>query len=144
MTTRDFARRIDVLPDVVDFVDAELAGSALDRTKRETVHFAIEELMTNMVKYAPCGAPHITIEIECRDGAAEVTLIDADVEPFDPTQAPDARIDAPLAERRPGGLGLHLVRRVVDALRYEYTTARREGRTWFRVAPAPSSNDADR
>ncbi len=141
---RDFARHVDVLPDVVAFVDAALAASTLDRTRRETVQFAIEELMTNMIKYAPCGAPYLTVEIDVRDGAAEVTIVDAGVDRFDPTEAPDARIDAPLAERRPGGLGLHLLRRLVDALRYDYVPARREGRTWFRVATSGPANDADR
>ena len=50
-------------------------------------------------------------------GACEVTLTDYDVEPFDVTQAPDADIDLPIEQRKPGGLGLHLIRRLVDSHR---------------------------
>jgi anti-sigma regulatory factor (Ser/Thr protein kinase) len=42
--------------------------------------------------------------------------------PFDPTTRPDPNVEAPLAEREPGGLGLMLIRRMVDQVRY-----RREG-----------------
>ena len=130
---RNFARRYDSLADVAAFIDDALAGSGLDDAQRHAVHFGIEELMTNMIKYAAGGAPVITLCIGCVDGAAAVTLIDADVDAFDPTRAPDVRTDQPASERQPGGLGLHLVRRTVDALCYRYVGARREGRTSFRV-----------
>jgi anti-sigma regulatory factor (Ser/Thr protein kinase) len=134
MTWRhDFARRIDVLDAVVAFTEDALAGSSLDEAARHTVHFAIEEIFSNMVKYAATGAPRITIEIDPVDGAATVTLIDSDVDFFDPTTAPDADASLPIAEREPGGLGLHLLRRLVESLSYDYDAERREGRTRFRV-----------
>ncbi len=133
---RAFARRIDALAAIVAFTDAALAPSTLDDARRQAVHFAIEELFTNMVKYSPAGAPTIAIEISCRDGAADVTLIDAGVDPFDPTRTPELRTDRPLAQREPGGLGIHLTRQLVDSMRYEHSAERREGRTRFRVGPA--------
>ena len=136
MHRRNFARRTDVLPEVVAFTDDALAATGLDEAQRHAVHFGIEELMTNMVKYASDGAPAITLCISAVDGAAEVTLIDAGVDAFDPTQAPEARTDQAATQRQPGGLGLHLLRRSVEALRYAYVGARREGRTSFRVGTA--------
>lgn len=130
---RSFPRRIDALADVVAFTDAALAGLTVDCAHRHAIHFAIEELMTNMVKYAPDGAPLIALEISAAPSTVDVTLIETDVDRFDPTAASDVRTDQPAAERQPGGLGLHLVRHTVDALRYEYVEARREGRTSFRI-----------
>ena len=132
-STAQVPRRIDGLPGVVEFVDRALAGSSLGDEARHTAHFAIEELLTNMIKYAPHGAPGIAIQIECSQGVVDVTLIDSGVDYFDPTAARDAPIAGSVATRRPGGLGLHLVGRLVAALRYDYVAERREGTTRFRV-----------
>jgi anti-sigma regulatory factor (Ser/Thr protein kinase) len=49
-----------------------------------------------------------------------VCLTDFDVDEFDVTKAPDVDINRPLSERTPGGLGIHLVRRVTESLSYRY------------------------
>jgi anti-sigma regulatory factor (Ser/Thr protein kinase) len=66
-----------------------------------------------------------------RRRGVEVTLTDHDVERFDVTQAPDANINLPLEQRRPGGLGLHLIRRLVDSMTYEYSNEERRSRITF-------------
>ena len=86
-----------------------------------TVDLAVEELFTNMVKYSPGGAAEVTIDIAALAGGVEVVLTDYDVERFDVTRAPDADIDLPIEQRKPGGLGLHLIRRMVDSIEYEYS-----------------------
>jgi phosphoserine phosphatase RsbU/P len=144
---RSFARRIDALDALVAFTSAALSTTQLDEARRQAVHFAIEEFFTNMVKYAPAGATDIAVEIDCVDGGVEVTLIDTEVPEFDPTRAPDAQVDLPALQRRPGGLGLHVSRRLVDSLAYDYVAARREGRTRFAVRPAspePGDTHAER
>jgi serine/threonine-protein kinase RsbW len=62
----------------------------------------------------------------------EATLIDHGTEPFDITQVPDADIGLPLEQREPGGLGIHLVRRMVDSIEYEYREELRQTRITFR------------
>ena len=63
-------------------------------------------------------------------------MTDYDVDPFDVTEAPDADIRLPIDERKPGGLGLHLVRRLLDSIAYEYTKETRQSRITFRKMPA--------
>jgi len=128
-----FARRVDALDAIVAFTDRAVDPAALAPAKRQVLHFAIEELFTNMVKYSPAGAAHIVLELTCNEGDIEVTLIDSGVERFDPTAAPDAQTALAIEDRQPGGLGLHLVRRMVEALHYEYVAERHESRTAFRV-----------
>lgn len=136
---QEFERSFEALTAVVAFTAEALAASALDDERRQAVHFTIEELFTNMIKYAPAGAPRITIAINIASAGADeatVTLIDRDVDPFDPTTAPDAGVRLPIEQREPGGLGLHVLRRLVDSIAYTYDADRREGRTSFRVSTA--------
>ena len=62
----------------------------------------------------------ILIEIESQGDGVRVSLTDFDVERFDPHDAPSVDVNAPLAEREPGGLGLYLVMKMADAIHYEY------------------------
>ena len=48
------------------------------------------------------------------------------------TLAPEVDTSLPLEQRLPGGLGLHLVRKLVDSLEYRYDSQRRQGRITFR------------
>lgn len=140
---RHFARRIDALTEIVEFTELAIADAGLTAAQQHTVHFAIEELMTNMVKYASQGSPDITVEIDCHQGVVDVMLIDTGVDRFDPTAAPDAGTTQPIAEREAGGLGLHLIKRMVDSFAYDYERTRREGRTSFSVGTSSGTTRAD-
>jgi phosphoserine phosphatase len=127
-----FARSFDALPALVAFTADFFAHGGVDTSLLNTVDLALEELFTNMVKYSPGGAPEIGIDIATLPGGVEVVLTDYDVERFDVTEAPEARVDVPIEQRRPGGLGLHLIRRMLDAVEYEYSDAERRSRIRFR------------
>lgn len=121
---KHFARSMDSLDGIFAFVDEAFETTSADPTLRYSVSFAVEELFTNMVKYNPTGPEEILLSIEPVDRGLEVRLVDYDSEPFDPNDAPRPRTDAPVADRPIGGLGLHLVKRLVDTLRYEYEDRR--------------------
>ena len=131
-SARTFGRSFDSLEEIFAFTSDFFGRHGLDRDLLPTVDLVVEELFTNMVKYSPGGAPSIRIERAPALDGVEVALTDYDVDRFDVTLAPDADINLPIEERKPGKLGLHLVRRLVDSLQYEYSSARREGRTTFR------------
>jgi len=97
-----------------------LESSGLPAPAAFELDLVIEELFTNMVKYAPHGAPEIEIGLTRLGPDVVIVLRDFDVEPFDPTRAPRADVGRPLGERPAGGLGLHLVRRIARDLRYDY------------------------
>lgn len=78
-----------------------------------------EEILTNIAKYAfePGAMP--AAELVLRVTATEALLEFRDLgRPFDPLSQPPPDLDAPLEERSLGGLGLPLVRALVDEARY--------------------------
>jgi phosphoserine phosphatase len=136
---RYFERRIDALDEIVAFTAGAFGRQHVDPKLLPDVEFAVEELFTNMVKYGGTSAARVRLDIAGIPAGVEVTLTDEDVEPFDVTQAPDADVSLPIGERAPGGLGLHLTRRLVDAVEYDYSEAARRSRITFRktVPDAP-------
>lgn len=113
-------RSVHELQAIVVATDRFFAERQIDPSIRLPVDLSIEELFVNMVKYNQGTDHDIQLRLQLAGDALEVSLTDYDVEPFDPSRTPDLDIDAPLAERRPGGLGLYLVSKMVDSIRYEY------------------------
>jgi len=86
--------------------------------------FIIEELFTNMVKYSKPSRSDIFLKIERHDEQCSIIMSEDDVEMFDITKIPDADVTKPIEERTPGGLGIYLIRKMVDRLDYDYLNRR--------------------
>lgn len=114
---------------LAELVEAFGAQSGLPPPIVLNLTLALDELITNIITYAYRGGSgadehEIEIRIEVQPGAV-VAEVEDDGAPFDPlTDAAPPDLDAPLAERRVGGLGLHIVRAVMDTVEY----ARERGR----------------
>ncbi len=124
---RSFHRSMGSLADVFAFVDESLAGQPVPPGPAYAVRMALEELFTNAVKHGPRNAPNVLISVEHRGKEIAVAFTEFDVDRFDIREAPAVDVERPLDERTPGGLGIHLVRQVVDRIEYEYSG--RTGRT---------------
>ena len=81
------------------------------------IDLVLDELATNIVKY---GGKVSEIEISLSSEVEAVTIeITDDGRPFDPlNDVAEPDLDSPLNERRAGGLGVHLVRSMMDELHY--------------------------
>ena len=133
---RSFERSFDSIEPIFAFTADAFARQGIDPEFLPVVDLAVEELFTNMVKYSTMSSAAVRIDLARIEGGVEVTLTDYDVEPFDVTQAPDADTELPIEQRKPGGLGLHLIRRLVDSIEYEYSKGSRQSRTTFRKTRA--------
>lgn len=111
--------------DGADRVGAKFAQFAAERglpaAIRRSVSVALDELLANTIAYG--GAARIVVDVTLHPNRLSVMLID-DGRPFDPfgREAPPAPLPGtalPLEERKIGGEGIHLVRRMMDDVRYE-------------------------
>ena len=93
------------------------AGLAEDAVSELRV--VAEEVLTNIAKYAyaPGARPAVEMSFAFDDAAAIVELRDRG-RPVDPHAEPPPDLGAPLEQRPVGGLGLTLVRALVDEVRY--------------------------
>jgi serine/threonine-protein kinase RsbW len=124
----EFPRDIVALGEVFAFLEDFAAGEQVDEKTAFCINLVVEELFTNMVRHNEGGGDRISVSIERHDNQLNLELVDSDVEPFDPDTAAIPPINAGIEERRPGGLGIYLVRRMVDDLNYDYETDSRRMR----------------
>ena len=120
MLARRFPRSVASLPALVAFVREFFAAHRLDVEEAFGVDLVVEELFTNMVRHARGGGPEIELALEEEEGLVTVRLCDEGAEPWNPEEAPLPRLNRAPEERRPGGLGLHLVRRLTRDLHFEH------------------------
>ena len=84
------------------------------------VKLALEEVMMNIVSYAHEDSDNHQIDLDLVSDAEALTIeISDDGQPFDPlTDAPSPDLQASLEDRHVGGLGVHLVRTMMDEVHY--------------------------
>jgi len=132
-----FARNFDEIAHIVEDTERFFAAEGIDPGLRTAVDLCIEELFVNMVTYNKETTRDILLEMKSIPGGLEVSLTDFDVERFDPTVSRDVDVDAPLAARTPGGLGVYLVLKMVDSIHYEYHD--RQSKITFQIKMASSN-----
>ena len=117
---KSYKRSFEEIRKIVADTEQFFAQENVDESSRMKVDLSLEELFVNMVTYNTETVCEILREMKPIDNGIEVSLIDQDVDRFDPTEAGQVDVDAPLAERMPGGLGLYLVLKMADSINYEY------------------------
>jgi anti-sigma regulatory factor (Ser/Thr protein kinase) len=116
----EFRREIEALDEIFSFLETFADGQEVDEKTAFCINLVVEELFTNMVRHNEGGGDRITVSIERRNDRLHLELVDSDVEPFDPETVEVPPVNADIAERRPGGLGIFLVQAMVDDLNYDY------------------------
>lgn len=113
---------------------AFLAGHGAAPGVAYKVELALEELVTNTIKYGYADGERHEIEATLVWDPPRVVLrLADDGRPFDPLAAPPPDLDAPLEARPVGGLGLHLIRRMAEGVAYCRTGGRNRLELHFRL-----------
>jgi len=116
---KDFAS----LKDIFDFTSAFVATNSLDDATAFSIKFAVEEIFTNMVKYNPLKHD-VTITLRKEDQFVRMEFVDVQERPFDITVKGDVDTNLPIEQRKPGGLGIFLVKKMMDAVEYSHDGTR--------------------
>lgn len=90
-----------------------------------TLHLVVEEIVVNIVNYAyPVGADgEVSIDVIATPSAIELSFSDCGV-PFNPLEKEDPDTTLSAEERPIGGLGIFLVKQMMDSVNYRYEDGR--------------------
>lgn len=92
----------------------------------QDINLALEETVSNIIYYGyeeNTQKPRIDVDFDVKEGALVLKIQD-DAKPFNLLEAPEPDLDIPFEEREIGGMGIHLIRTVMDEVEY----ARVEGK----------------
>lgn len=117
---RQFPKEMKVLAEVHQFVEEFLKDVNAGGKAAYSLNLAIEEILTNMIKYHPESRQDVEIGLATQDEYIVADLTDFGVDSFDITTSKEVDIEAPEEQRLPGGLGLHLIKQMTDDLAYKF------------------------
>lgn len=120
-----FKRQIGAIEQIVRLIERFFEAENLEPQHRHAVDLALEEAFTNIVRHNPDGDGDILVTLERDQDELVISLTDFDADEFDFERAGAVDVTLPVSERTPGGLGIHLIRKVMD--RVDYTFNDREG-----------------
>ena len=110
------------LAQVLAFVDGQLEALECSPKTQMQIDVAVEEIFVNVAHYA--YAPevgNVTVQVETAPETKRVTItfIDRGV-PYDPLAKPDPDVTLSAEDRQIGGLGIFMVKKSMDDMKYEY------------------------
>jgi serine/threonine-protein kinase RsbW len=85
------------------------------------IQLSIDEACTNIIEHAYGGECDKSIDLYCEvTSEALIIRLHDHGEPFNPLDVPEPNFDAPIEERDNGGLGLYLMRQLMDEIHFSF------------------------
>jgi serine/threonine-protein kinase RsbW len=108
------------LPGLIEAIESWAEEAGLPANHAAPLMIALDEILSNIVKY---GGDTLSIAVEADGKAYSVTITD-DGPAFDPLARPEPDVSLDVDEREIGGLGIHLVRKMMDDVGYSHENGR--------------------
>ena len=122
MKTIKIPAALKELDNVRAFADEVLTDTVASEEDRMAIELAIEEVFVNIVKYShlpETAAVMVSYEYDALKKAVVIQFED-EGHPFNPLEVREPDVTAELSERAPGGLGIYMLRKLMDYVEYEY------------------------
>jgi anti-sigma regulatory factor (Ser/Thr protein kinase) len=111
---------LEALEALIPEVEAFCADRGLDASAAFALNVALDELVNNVVSYGLADGGEHFLEVRLRVADDQLTVeVEDDGVAFDPFDRPAPDTELPLEERPIGGLGIEIVRQLMDEARYE-------------------------
>jgi len=119
MQKKTFSAYFSNLDDIREFVGDFARSDGFSDKEIYSIQLAVDEACTNVIEHAYGGEGDSILEIRCDVSNEVLTVIIRDWgKPFDPSIVPEPKLDESLFERRIGGLGVYLMRKLMDTVGY--------------------------
>ena len=107
---------------ITDFIDEQLAVLNCSVKSQMQINVAIDEIFSNIAHYAyPDGAGQATVQFRFEPETKSVTLCFRDHGiPYNSLNKDDPDVTLPVVDRAIGGLGIFLVKKLMEGITYEY------------------------
>ena len=120
MTERRFRRDIASLQSMFQFVSEFLTAEGIPLSNAFELELIVDELFTNVLRYSRGGDDTVAVRIGLEGERLVLSFAEFGVEPFDLTRIPDPDLTVPLHERKAGGMGIFLIKRLADQVSYDH------------------------
>jgi len=119
-TTLILKTDLSELERVMSFVSDLCTRNSIPPDIEYDINLALDETITNVVRHAypEGGDHHFTVQMMLSEGEFMARIEDDGVE-FNPLDHPEPDLEAPLEERKEGGLGIYLVRQIMTSVEYQ-------------------------
>jgi serine/threonine-protein kinase RsbW len=108
------------LDDIRDFVGEAAQQVGFSEKEIYSIQLAADEASTNIIEHAYAGMKGGKLEVECTITEDELKIVMRDRgKSFDPSSVPEPNVNADLSKRKIGGLGMYLMRQLMDEVHYE-------------------------
>lgn len=110
------------LQEVISFVDCHLEDMGASMKAQMQIDIAVEELFVNIAHYAyapDVGEAVISVAKDKEKNQISITFADSG-KPYNPLEKTDPDVTLSAEERSIGGLGIFMVKKSMDDMRYEY------------------------
>jgi serine/threonine-protein kinase RsbW len=120
MPTKRFSCSLKNLEEICDFVGHCANEAGFNESEVYAVQLAVDEASTNIMEHGYGRECPNRIDITCEilEDGLKVVIYD-DAEPFNPESVPEPEINVSLEELKSRGLGIFLMRKMMDEVQYE-------------------------
>ncbi len=119
-TTKRFPGRFTSLDAIREFAAQAAREAGLSDGDVYAIQLAVDEACSNIIEHAYGGEDRGEIECHCAVGPEQLIVVLRDQGArFDAASVPEPDLTGDLDERQTGGLGLYLIRHLVDDVRFE-------------------------